>query len=56
MSNKTIIEAVRDSLVAAARYNPDDAVRPAAILWNDADRQWQPIINQLQELMTVSGL
>jgi hypothetical protein len=52
MSNKTIIEALRDSLVASGRYNPDDVIRPAAILWNDADRQWQPVISQLQELMT----
>lgn len=51
MSNKTIIEALRDSLLAAARYNQDDVVRPAAILWNDADRQWQPVIPLLQALM-----
>ena len=51
MSNKTIIEALRDSLLSAARYNPDDVVRPAAILWTDVDRQWQPVVSQLQVLM-----
>ncbi|MCJ7602135.1 MAG: BREX-1 system phosphatase PglZ type B [Desulfobulbaceae bacterium] len=51
MSNITIIEALRDSLTAAGRYNPDDVVRPAAIIWTDADRQWQPVISQLQILM-----
>jgi len=50
MNNKTIIEALRDSLAAAGRYNPDDVTRPAAILWTDADRQWQPVIGQLQIL------
>lgn len=51
MSDKTIIEALRDSLTAAGRYNPDDVIRPAAILWTDADRQWRPVISQLQILM-----
>ncbi len=51
MSNKTIIEALRDSLIAAGRYNSEDVVRPAAILWTDADHQWQPVIRQLQMLL-----
>ncbi|MEA3348693.1 MAG: BREX-1 system phosphatase PglZ type B, partial [Pseudomonadota bacterium] len=51
MNNKTIIEALRDSLTAAGRYNPDDVVKPTAVLWTDADRQWQPIISQLQILI-----
>ncbi|MFH0730571.1 MAG: BREX-1 system phosphatase PglZ type B [Pseudomonadota bacterium] len=51
MSNKTIIEALKDSVIASGRYNPNDVVRPAAILWTDADRQWQPVISQLQLLM-----
>jgi len=51
MSNKTIIEELQDSLVASGRYNPDDVVRPAAILWTDADHQWAPAISQLQMLM-----
>ena len=51
MGDITIIEALRDSLAAAGRYNPDDVVRPSAILCTDADRQWTPIISQLQMLM-----
>jgi len=51
MSNTIIIEALRDSLVVSGRYNPDDVVRPAAILWTDADQQWMPVIGQLQMLM-----
>ncbi len=51
MTGKTIIEVLRDSLTAAGRYNPDDMAKPAAIIWTDSDRQWQPVISQLQLLM-----
>lgn len=44
----TSLEALRDSLVAAGRYNPDDVAPPVAILWTDPDRQWEGIIPQLQ--------
>lgn len=47
----TLLEAVRQSLAQAARYNPGDVVAPAAVLWTDADSQWQPIIEQLRKLM-----
>lgn len=47
----TIIEAVRESLIAAARYNSGDSVAPAAILWTDAEGQWKPIAARLRELM-----
>jgi hypothetical protein len=51
MSNQTIIEASRNSLTAAARYNRSDMVAPAAILWTDADSQWEPLVSQLRPLM-----
>jgi hypothetical protein len=51
MSNKTFIEVLRDSLTSSGRHNPDDVTRPAAILWTDADLQWQPVIGHLQILM-----
>jgi len=50
MSN-TLLEAVRASLGHAARYNPGDVVAPAAVLWTDADSQWQPVVEQLRGLM-----
>ncbi|MGC9455827.1 MAG: BREX-1 system phosphatase PglZ type B, partial [Phycisphaerae bacterium] len=34
-----------------ARYNPGDVVAPAAVLWTDADGQWQPVVEQLRGLM-----
>lgn len=46
-----MLEAVRASLAHAARYNPGDAVAPAAVLWTDADSQWRPAVEQLRGLM-----
>jgi len=50
MSN-TLLEAVRISLAHAARHNPGDVVAPAAVLWTDADGQWQPVVEELRGLM-----
>ena len=33
----TVIEALARSLAGAARYNPNDVVRPCAVLWTDYD-------------------
>ncbi|MDK2881006.1 MAG: hypothetical protein PWQ99_781 [Clostridia bacterium] len=51
MSANTLLEAVRRSLLRAARYDPGTLVPPAAILWTDADGQWQPLVSQLRHLM-----
>ena len=50
-SATTFIEALASSLEAAARHNPGDVEKPAAIVWTDHDSQWQPIVPQLQQLM-----
>jgi hypothetical protein len=47
----TVIEALRNSLTASARFNRSDVVAPAAILWTDADAQWEPLVGQLRPLM-----
>jgi len=47
----TVIEALRNSLTAAARFNRSDMVAPAAILWTDADAHWKPLVAQLRSLM-----
>ena len=47
----TLLEAVRNSLVHAGRYNPGDVVAPAAVLWTDADGQWRPVVEQLRPIM-----
>ncbi len=55
----TFIEAVKESLTDAARHNSGDSVAPAAILWTDADGEWQPIVARLRallpELLTLGG-
>jgi len=47
----TFVEAVKESLAAAGRYNSGDSLPPAAILWTDADGEWQPIVTRLRALM-----
>lgn len=47
----TLLESIRASLARAARFNPGDVVAPAAVLWTDADGQWQPVVEQLRGLM-----
>ena len=50
-STVTVIEALAASLVAAARHNPNDTERPAAVLWSDPNATWQPVIPHLRRLM-----
>lgn len=47
----TLVEAVKDSLAAAAHYNTGDAVAPAAILWTDAHGEWRRLAARLRTLM-----
>jgi len=42
-----LIKAIRD----AATYNSDVQVAPHCILWPDKDRQWEPVIPRLQEML-----
>ena len=46
----TVIERLKSSLEAASAHNPNDAKKPAAILWTDGDSHWVPIIPQLRSL------
>ena len=50
-SEDTVADRLRASIEAAAVYNPNDAARPAAILWTDNTRCWQAVIPQLRGLM-----
>ena len=49
-SANTVVERLKSSLEAASAHNPNDAEKPAAILWTDGDSQWVPIIPQLRSL------
>lgn len=46
----TLLDGLQASLLAAARHSPGE-VTPAAILWPDADGQWQALIPQLRALV-----
>jgi hypothetical protein len=46
-----ILSALKNSLRKAASFNPDVQVAPACILWPDSERQWEPVIAQLQDEM-----
>ncbi|HHX09982.1 MAG TPA: BREX-1 system phosphatase PglZ type B [Firmicutes bacterium] len=50
-SASTLLEAVRLSLIRSTRYDPGTLVPPAAVLWTDADGQWQPLVSQLRRIM-----
>lgn len=45
----TLLEAVEASLLAATRHHAGVETPPAAVLWTDADGQWQPVVKRLQE-------
>lgn len=47
----TVIENLVASLRGATRFNPNDAERPAVLLWPDQGAQWQPVIMQLRRLV-----
>ena len=49
--NLTVIEALVRSLERSGRFNPNDVVRPCAVLWTDHDAQWQPVIAPLRRLL-----
>jgi len=46
---KTLLAAVQASLLAATRHHAGVEEPPAAVLWTDADSQWQPVVRKLQE-------
>ncbi len=51
MISTTLLQSLQNSLTHAGRYNPGDAVAPAAVLWTDADGQWQPVVERLRSMM-----
>ena len=51
LTGNTVIEALVQSLEAAAKFNSNDVVRPCAVLWTDHDAQWQLLIPQLRRFL-----
>jgi len=46
-----VIEALSKSLRGAAQYNASAQAAPAAILWPDKEREWLPVLGQLQAVL-----
>ena len=46
-----VVERLKASLESASAHNPNDAEKPAAVLWTDPDGQWLPIVPMLRRLM-----
>ena len=46
-SPDTVIHRLVASIQAAAMHNPNDATRPAAILWTDGDAHWRAVVPRL---------
>ena len=40
----TFADAVVEALRQAGQYNRNDQISPAAVLWPDEDRLWEPLI------------
>ncbi len=52
----TFIEALVEAAKTAAVYNRDDQTQPCAVLWPDADRQWEPMLPLLRERLPIFTL
>ncbi len=46
-----VVDSLLNAIQEAKKYNSNIQIAPAAVLWTDKDRQWQPVINKLQELL-----
>ena len=48
---KTVQHALVDAIRQSSNYNPNTQVKPVVVLWTDKECQWQPVLNQLQEVL-----
>ncbi|HEV3255328.1 MAG TPA: BREX-1 system phosphatase PglZ type B [Gemmataceae bacterium] len=47
----TVLDALLAALQNAADFNRDDIVPPAAILWPDEKREWEPLVPRLRTVL-----
>ena len=55
----TVLQALVAAVRRAGEYNRNDQERPAAILWTDKERQWEPLLPRLRNelpLLTLGDL
>jgi len=52
----TFLDALVEALERAGSYNKDVQTAPAAVLWPDKDRQWEPLLPRLRERLPLLTL
>ena len=52
----TFLDALVEAIKRAGRYNKNDQVPPAVVLWTDKDRQWEPLLALLRERLPLLTL
>ena len=46
---KTFLDSLADAIEAVSTHNRQDQAPPAAVLWPDKDRQWEPLLPLLKD-------
>ncbi|MFZ1596661.1 MAG: hypothetical protein WAW26_12460, partial [Anaerolineae bacterium] len=52
----TLLDALTAALARAGQYNKNDQCPPAAILWPDKERQWEPLLPVLRSRLPLLTL
>jgi hypothetical protein len=52
----TVLDALLAALRAAASYNAHEQTAPAAVLWTDGERRWEPLLPRLRAATAAAGL
>lgn len=52
----TFLDSLSATLLAASIYNRNDQAPPAAVLWTDRERQWEPLLPRLCERLPLLTL
>lgn len=55
-TNVTLFGAVAAALADAGAYNRNDQEAPAAVLWTDRDRLWEPLLPRLRRILPILTL
>jgi hypothetical protein len=54
--SQTFFAALVDAIHQASAYNRNDLEPPAAVLWTDRERQWEPLLPRLREALPLLTL
>jgi hypothetical protein len=52
----TVLDALVEALADTARFNANDVVAPAVIVWGDVNREWAPVIPRLRSILPLVTL